>query len=88
MKNITDGKGRVIDVETVYEGEPGKDLVLTMDSEVQLAMEEIVGKRLLEYKQNAGTKYLDRAFFVMLDPIYWRSSFISRKKTCQERKNR
>ena len=27
---------------------PGKDLVLTMDSEVQLAMEEIVGKELLE----------------------------------------
>lgn len=68
VKNITDGKGLVIDVETVYEGEAGKDLVLTMDSEVQLAMEEIVGKRLLEYKQNAGTKYLDRAFFVMLDP--------------------
>jgi cell division protein FtsI/penicillin-binding protein 2 len=68
VKNITDGKGLVIDVETVFEGEAGKDLVLTMDSEVQLAMEEIVGKRLLEYKQNAGTKYLDRAFFVMLDP--------------------
>ena len=68
VKNITDGKGLVIDVETVYEGKAGKDLVLTMDSEVQLAMEEIVGKRLLEYKQNAGTKYLDRAFFVMLDP--------------------
>lgn len=68
VKNITDGKGRVIDVQTIYEGEPGKDLVLTMDSEVQLAMEEIVAKKLLEYKNNAGSRYLDRAFFVMLDP--------------------
>lgn len=68
VKNITDGKGRVFDVKTVYEGEPGKDLVLTMDSEVQLAMEEIVERNLLAFKGNPGTKYLDRAFFVMLNP--------------------
>lgn len=68
VKNITDGKGRVVDIQTVYTGEPGKDLVLTMDSEVQLAQEEILEKELLELKNNAGTKYLDRAFFVMMNP--------------------
>ena len=69
VKNITDGKGRVIDIQTVYEGEPGKDLVLTMDSEVQLAQEEILERELLNAKKNAGTKYLDRAFFIMMDPF-------------------
>ena len=37
----------VIDVETVYEGEAGKDLVLTMDSEIQISNEEIRWKRLI-----------------------------------------
>ncbi|SER81422.1 penicillin-binding protein 2 [Psychrobacillus sp. OK032] len=69
VKNITDGKGRVVDIQTVYEGEPGKDLVLTIDSELQTEMERILEKKLLEIKNNnAGTKYLDRAFLVMLDP--------------------
>ncbi|WP_342598400.1 penicillin-binding protein 2 [Psychrobacillus sp. FSL H8-0483] len=68
VKNITNGKGNVIDVQTVYEGEPGKDLVLTIDSELQLEMETIFEKKLIEMKKNAGTKYLDRAFLVMLDP--------------------
>ncbi|MEI4770896.1 penicillin-binding protein 2 [Psychrobacillus sp. FJAT-51614] len=70
VKNITDGKGRVIDIQTVYEGEPGKDLVLAIDSEVQLAQEEILGQKLLEAKtkNGAAAKYLDKAFFIMMDP--------------------
>ncbi|TQR19537.1 peptidoglycan D,D-transpeptidase FtsI family protein [Psychrobacillus vulpis] len=69
VKNITDGKGRVIDTQTVFEGEPGKDLVLTIDSELQMAQEAILEKQLLELKNNnPGTKYLDRAFFIMLNP--------------------
>ncbi|WP_144511213.1 penicillin-binding protein 2 [Bacillus sp. FJAT-22090] len=68
VKNITDGKGRVVDIKTVYEGEPGKDLVLTIDSELQLAQEQILEKELLKLKNNAGAKYLDRAFFIMMDP--------------------
>lgn len=68
VKNITDGKGRVIDIQTVYDGEPGKDLVLSIDSEIQMAQEVILENELLELKKNAGTKYLDRAFFIMLDP--------------------
>ncbi len=68
VKNITDGKGRVIDVQTVYEGQAGNELILTIDSELQYKMEEIFSKQLLSLKQNAGTKYLDRAFLVMMDP--------------------
>ncbi|WP_411747516.1 penicillin-binding transpeptidase domain-containing protein, partial [Psychrobacillus psychrotolerans] len=68
VKNITDGKGRVIDIQTVFEGEPGKDLVLTMDSEVQLAHEEILAKELLKYSNSYGGKYLEHAYFIMMDP--------------------
>ena len=68
VKNITDGKGRVIDTQTIDEGKPGEDLVLTMDSEVQIAQEEILERELLRLKQIAGTKYLDRAFFIMMNP--------------------
>lgn len=68
VKNITDGKGRVFDVQTVYEGEPGKDLVLTMDSEIQLAQEEILAEELLKYSKNNGAKYLQYAYFIMMDP--------------------
>lgn len=68
VKNITDGKGRVIDTQPVYEGDPGKDLVLSIDTEVQARLEEIVTARLLEAKRNAGTRHLDRMFFTMMDP--------------------
>ena len=36
VKNIKDRTGRVIETKTVREGEPGKDLILTIDSELQL----------------------------------------------------
>ncbi|KQL33637.1 penicillin-binding protein 2 [Psychrobacillus sp. FJAT-21963] len=68
VKNITDGKGRVIDIQTVYEGKPGKDLVLTMDSEVQLAHEEILAEELLKFSKNSGGQYLQNAYFIMMDP--------------------
>ncbi|WP_419959013.1 peptidoglycan D,D-transpeptidase FtsI family protein [Psychrobacillus sp. BM2] len=68
VKNITDGKGRVIDIQTVYEGEPGKDLVLTMDSEIQLAQEEILAEELLKFSKNTGAQYLQNAYFIMMDP--------------------
>ncbi|SEM46306.1 cell elongation-specific peptidoglycan D,D-transpeptidase [Paenisporosarcina quisquiliarum] len=68
VKNITDGKGRVFDIQTVYEGEPGKDLVLTMDSEIQLAQEEILAEELLKYSNNNSAKYLQYAYFIMMDP--------------------
>lgn len=68
VKNITDGKGRVIETQTVYEGDPGKDIVLTIDTEVQARLEEIVTNRLLEMKRNSGTQHLDRMFFTLMEP--------------------
>jgi len=68
VKNITDGKGRVIETQTVYDGDPGKDLVLSIDTEVQARLEEIVTNRLLEMKRMGGTRHLDRMFFTMMEP--------------------
>ena len=63
VKNITDGKGRVIDIQTVFEGEPGKDLVLTMDSEIQLAHEEILEKNYLNIVITNGGQVFRKCLF-------------------------
>ncbi|TKI68836.1 penicillin-binding protein 2 [Lysinibacillus mangiferihumi] len=68
VKNITNKKGQVVDTVTTYEGEPGKDLVLTFDSELQAANEKIVEEELLKLKAMSGSSLLDRAFLIMMDP--------------------
>lgn len=68
VKNVTNKKGEVIDMETIFEGEPGKDLVTTIDIELQEAAERIVEEKLLELKAKGGSSLLDRAFFVMMNP--------------------
>lgn len=68
VKNITDGKGTVTETETVFEGQPGKDLVLTIDSEFQAKVESLVETKLLELKKKNGSNLLDRAFVVVMDP--------------------
>ncbi|WP_301107397.1 penicillin-binding protein 2 [Sporosarcina sp.] len=68
VKNIKDRTGKVIETKTVKEGEPGKDLVLTTDSELQEALEEIVSNKLLTLKRGASAGALESAFLVMLDP--------------------
>ncbi|GKV64613.1 MULTISPECIES: penicillin-binding protein 2 [unclassified Sporosarcina] len=68
VKNIKDRTGKVIETKTVKEGEPGKDLVLTTDSELQEALEEIVSNKLLKLKRGASAGALESAFLVMLDP--------------------
>ncbi|MDD1505456.1 penicillin-binding protein 2, partial [Lysinibacillus sp. CNPSo 3705] len=68
VKNITNKKGQVVDTVTTYEGEPGKDLVLTLDSELTAATEKIVEQELLKLKSGGASSLLDRAFLVMMDP--------------------
>lgn len=68
VKNIKDRSGKVVENKTIREGMPGKDLILTMDSELQLAVEEILSNKLLELKRGPNSRYLDRAFLIMLDP--------------------
>lgn len=68
VKNIKDRTGKVIENKTIREGLPGKDLVLTIDTELQLELEKIISDKLMQLKSGPNSKYLDRAFLVMLDP--------------------
>ena len=68
VKNVTDKSGKVVDTETVYEGEPGKDLVLTIDSELEDRLGKIVETELRKQKTRYGSHLLDRTFLVMMNP--------------------
>jgi penicillin-binding protein A len=68
VKNITDKSGNVLDTLTVSEGKRGKDLVLTVDMDLQLAVEKIIEEELVAAKKTAKTSLLDRAFVVLMDP--------------------
>lgn len=68
VKNVTNKKGDVIDMVTTFEGEPGKDLVTTIDIELQKEAERIVEEKLLDLKSRPGSSLLDRAFFIMMNP--------------------
>lgn len=68
MKNITDKSGNVLDSEIITEGQRGKDLVLTIDMDLQMAIENIIEKELGAAKRTGGHPLLDRAFVTMMDP--------------------
>lgn len=68
VKNETNGKGQVVDTKTTFEGAPGKDLVLTIDSQLQTKLEKLVEDQLLTAKATGASSLLDRAFLVMMDP--------------------
>lgn len=68
VKNVTNKQGQVVDTVIVDEGKPGKDLVLSIDSELQAQTEKIVEEQLLSLKSMGSSYLLDRAFLVMMDP--------------------
>ncbi|HSJ36592.1 MAG TPA: penicillin-binding transpeptidase domain-containing protein [Planococcus sp. (in: firmicutes)] len=68
VKNITDGRGRVIDTIPSGDGKPGKDLVLTIDSELNASLEDIVEQHLRELKAGPNSQLVRDAYLVMMDP--------------------
>lgn len=66
--NVTDKAGELLEKELVSEGQRGKDLVLSIDMDLQLAVEEIIEKELWAAKGSPGTGLLDRAYVVLMDP--------------------
>lgn len=68
VKKVTDKAGNVIETEVISEGQRGKDLVLTIDMDLQLAVEKIIEEELKKAKQSPRTGLLDRAFVVLMDP--------------------
>ncbi|MEC2078064.1 penicillin-binding protein 2 [Metabacillus fastidiosus] len=65
-KNITDKGGNLLETEIISEGQRGKDLVLSIDFELQKAVEQVIQDELLRAK--GRNKFLDRAFVVMMNP--------------------
>ncbi|WP_099361927.1 peptidoglycan D,D-transpeptidase FtsI family protein [Fredinandcohnia onubensis] len=67
VENIIKGNA-VQETIMISEGQRGSDLVLTIDMELQQAVEQIIEEQMLVHKQMKGTQYLDRAFVVMMNP--------------------
>lgn len=68
IKNVTDKAGNIVSTETISEGKRGKDLVLTIDMDLQRAVEQIIEEELWVAKRYPGTGLLDRAYVVLMDP--------------------
>lgn len=68
VKNITDKAGNVLETVPITDGQRGKDLVLSIDMDLQKEVEKIIEEELREAKASAGTALLDRAYVVLMDP--------------------
>ncbi|WP_400242407.1 peptidoglycan D,D-transpeptidase FtsI family protein [Niallia sp. JL1B1071] len=68
IRNKTDKKGNIVSTEVITEGKRGNDLVLSIDMELQLEVEKVIEEELKTAKTFAGTKLLDRAYVVMMNP--------------------
>ncbi|WP_163103409.1 peptidoglycan D,D-transpeptidase FtsI family protein [Peribacillus alkalitolerans] len=68
VKNVTDKAGNILESIPITEGNRGKDLVLTIDMDLQIAVEKILEEELKEKKARSNTQLLDRAFVVMMNP--------------------
>lgn len=66
-KVITKG-GQLLGTETLTEGSRGKDLVLSVDMELQQKIEKIIEEEMIKAKNSGRTRLLDRAFVVLMDP--------------------
>ncbi|MGM0846651.1 MAG: peptidoglycan D,D-transpeptidase FtsI family protein [Bacillota bacterium] len=67
VKNITKD-GTVLETIVMKEGQRGKDIVITIDMELQQEVEKIVTEELLKNVHQGRSSFLDRAFVVMMDP--------------------
>ncbi|WHY88334.1 penicillin-binding protein 2 [Neobacillus novalis] len=68
IKNSIDKTGNIIETNVMSVGKKGKDLVLTIDMNLQMAIDKIVEEELWVTKQSPGTKLTDRAYVVLMDP--------------------
>src|SRR5574342_553264 len=66
--NVTDKAGELLEKELVSGGQRGKDLILSLDINLQIAVEKVIEKELWAAKSSPGTSLLDRAYVVLMDP--------------------
>lgn len=86
IKNITDKTGNVIETEPISNGKKGKDLVLTIDMELQKAVDKIIEQELRAAKRLPGTTFTDRAYVVLMDPYTGEIMAMSGKKMVRNSK--
>lgn len=68
VSQLSDQHKNIIRTEVVSEGERGKDLVLTIDMDLQMEVEKIIEDELIKAKKEVNSDLLDRAFVVVMDP--------------------
>jgi penicillin-binding protein A len=86
--NVTDKAGELLEKELVTEGKRGKDLVLSIDMDLQIAVEEIIEKELWAAKSSPGTGLLDRAYVVLMDPNTGEVLTMAGKKIVKNKKTK
>ncbi|WP_088071091.1 peptidoglycan D,D-transpeptidase FtsI family protein [Gottfriedia luciferensis] len=85
-QNVIDSNGNVVDTKVITEGEPGSDLVLSIDIDLQGKVDEIVKRELLKAKATSNGKYLDRAFVTMMNPKTGEILAMSGKQIVKDKK--
>lgn len=68
VKNTIDNDGNTLESQVVSKGNQGKNLVLSIDMNLQRAVEKIIEDELGSAKKLPETNLLDRAYVVLLDP--------------------
>ncbi|WP_026575244.1 peptidoglycan D,D-transpeptidase FtsI family protein [Bacillus sp. UNC438CL73TsuS30] len=86
VKNVTDTQGNVVDTEVVFDGQRGKDVVLSIDMELQKKVEHIIEEELWSLKRLPGTHFLDRAYVVLMDPKTGEILTMAGKRIVQDEK--
>jgi cell division protein FtsI/penicillin-binding protein 2 len=86
IKNFTDKTGNVIETQPIFDGKNGKDLVLTIDMDLQKAVDQILEEELWAMKRRPGTYLSDRAYVVLMDPYSGDILAMSGKKLVRNQK--
>jgi cell division protein FtsI/penicillin-binding protein 2 len=68
IKNVTDQTGNVIENHPVSNGKKGKDLVLSINMDLQMKVDRIIEEELWAAKRYPGTFLTDRAYVVLMNP--------------------
>ncbi|MDR7235610.1 peptidoglycan D,D-transpeptidase FtsI family protein [Neobacillus drentensis] len=68
VKNVTDKTGNVIENHPISKGKKGKDLVLSIDMDLQMKVDRIIEEELWAAKRYPGTFLTDRAYVVLMNP--------------------
>lgn len=70
VKHTTNTSNEVVNTEVVSEGQPGKDLVLTIDMELQKRIDKIVREELKNARNKFPyqNRFMEDAMIAMLDP--------------------